>query len=586
MLSTAKRISEQIGSDAESLRLLLVSTSWSRLALLERLLAVYGHQVVYANGLGQATKALKQENFHLALVDLDMAEFDGLTLIGHLWREDPDLPILAVGAQNDDIRREAAIQAGVSAHFNWPPDPPALAMAAQVAAKQGISRPYAMARKLMATSNAVAMESAKHNEAERFLLRSLNLLMEHFAADRGTMFLAEKDATGAVLLQPRAADGINPDFLSAVKPGEKVTGKVFSTGLGQLILNEVSSQPGYENCRAISGLSAGMSVPMRVQDEIRGVVNISMTQTNKPFTPRDLEMLEFLAGNVALSLEHVEVVSGQTVLRKQLENAERLSVVGELTASITHEIKNPLAFVQTNLGTLKEYMAAVVPLLQDLQKQSDSAAFDADIKKQILADDIDDVVEDAVPLISECQEGITRCRTIIEDLRSMMQSDEAELDFADVSLSDALEQGKKMTRSKVAKVAQVLSTMPDDVQVYGGEIQIVQMFINLLNNAADAIAERLESQPEPVGEIQVSAELQERAVKVSVGDNGIGMDAQTLSRVFNPLFTTKQKRGGIGLGLGMVQRIAARHGGEIQIVSEKGQGTTVSVILPRALGED
>lgn len=168
----------------------------------------------------------------------------------------------------------------------------------------------------------------------------------------------------------------------------------------------------------------------------------------------------------------------------------------------------------------------------------------------------------------------------------MMQSDEAELDFADVSLSDALEQGKKMTRSKVAKVAQVLSTMPDDVQVYGGEIQIVQMFINLLNNAADAIAERLESQPEPVGEIQVSAELQERAVKVSVGDNGIGMDAQTLSRVFNPLFTTKQKRGGTGLGLGMVQRIAARHGGEIQIVSEKGQGTTVSVILPRALGED
>lgn len=586
MLNTATRISEQLGSEAESLRLLLVSTSWSRLALLERLLGVYGHQVVYASSLEQATQHLKDEPFHVALVDLDMSDFDGLTLIGHLWHENPDLPILAVGAQNDKIRREAALQAGVSAHFEWPPDPPALAMAAQVAAKQGLSKPYALARQLMATSNAVALEAAKQSDPDAFLQRSLNLVMAHFGANRATMFLRHEANGQEPVLRVRAFSGINPDFLSDVRPGEKVTGKVYSTGLGQLILNEVSSQPGYETCRSIVGLSAGMSVPMRLQDEVLGVVNISSTQANRPFTPRDLETLEFLAGNVVLSLQHVEMMGRQTAMRQQLENAERLTVVGELTASITHEIKNPLAFVQTNLNTLKEYMATVVPVMQSLQDQAANESLDKRFGEDLDLDEVDEVVEDAVPLITECQEGITRCRTIIEDLRSMMQSDEGELEFAKVSVIEAMEQGKKMTRSKVAKVAKVEHQLSPDLMVYGGEVQIVQLFVNLFNNAADAIAERMESDSDLHGEILVSALVEERAVTLTVHDNGIGMDAQTLSRVFNPLFTTKQLRGGTGLGLGMVQRIAARHGGNINIESEKGVGTAVSVSLPRPMGDD
>jgi signal transduction histidine kinase len=239
-----------------------------------------------------------------------------------------------------------------------------------------------------------------------------------------------------------------------------------------------------------------------------------------------------------------------TDLRRRLVTAGRLAAVGELAAGIAHEINNPVAFVGSNLATLREYFA-------ELAKEHGREARSGDL------------LRDGEELIEDCLEGVARVKQIVHDVKGFAHAGE-ERSF--VSVNSLLDSALRVARPLLpggARLEQYLSDVP---HVHASARHIQQVFLNLLTNAAQAI--------EPTGTIRVQTSRAAGGVLVRVSDDGCGMGPEVLERVFDPFFTTKDVGEGTGLGLAISYQIVRSHGGEIRIDSTPGKGTGVRVYLP------
>jgi signal transduction histidine kinase len=239
-----------------------------------------------------------------------------------------------------------------------------------------------------------------------------------------------------------------------------------------------------------------------------------------------------------------------TDLRRRLIMAGRLAAVGELAAGIAHEINNPIAFVGSNLQTLREYWAELV-------------------KEAGRDPSVGDQAHDGEELIEECLEGIARVKQIVHDVKGFAHAGE-ERSFVNVNL--LIDAALRVARPLIppnARIEQILSDVP---HVRASARHIQQVFLNLLTNAAQAIEEN--------GRIRAVTARRGDGVLVRIADDGCGMPPDVVDRVFDPFFTTKEVGEGTGLGLAISYQIVRSHGGEIEIDSAPGKGTEVSVFLP------
>jgi signal transduction histidine kinase len=259
-------------------------------------------------------------------------------------------------------------------------------------------------------------------------------------------------------------------------------------------------------------------------------------------TLRDKQGLAF--GRVVVLRDTREVVD----LRRRLVTAGRLAAVGELAAGIAHEINNPIAFVRSNLGTLREYWA-------ELSRRA--------------GDDAADLVRDGGELIDECREGIERVGLIVHDVKSFAHSGE-ERSFVDVNA--LLESALRVAHPQLPPNARLERIFSDVPHLHASARHLQQVFLNLLTNACHAIG--------PQGTIRVQTARAGDAVRVRITDDGCGMAPEVLERVFDPFFTTKGVGEGTGLGLAITYQIVRSHGGDVGIESAPGQGTRVEILLP------
>ncbi len=226
----------------------------------------------------------------------------------------------------------------------------------------------------------------------------------------------------------------------------------------------------------------------------------------------------------------------------QLAQAEKLSAVGEIAASVVHEVKNPLSAIVSyaQLGQEAEKIEAA----RDLFKQIEGNAWrSSDVLQTLLA------------------------------YARMEKAIQTRLDPAAVA-RDAL---RLLRHQFLLKQIEVETSLPEGLPfVLGNANQLQQVLVNLMMNAAHAM-ERGERKV-----LGVTAEVQGEAVAISVRDTGVGIAPADRQKLFRPFFTTKPARQGTGLGLSVSQRIVQEHRGEIRVESEPGRGATFSVVLPRA----
>jgi two-component system NtrC family sensor kinase len=225
---------------------------------------------------------------------------------------------------------------------------------------------------------------------------------------------------------------------------------------------------------------------------------------------------------------------------KELLHKEKLASMGQLAAGVAHEINNPL-------GTILLF---------------------ADVLSKELPDG--DPKRDDLKMISS---ETIRCKKIVSDLLNFAR--QQEVLSQDTNLHDLLEQviSSVSQQDSFKKVTIARSFCNDPLVIQADQSQLMQVFVNLLNNAAEAMSGG--------GTITIASRLLENGwVEVTVADTGCGIREEHLDKLFTPFFTTKPIGKGTGLGLSIVYGIIKMHRGQISVKSNVGQGTTFTVTLP------
>jgi len=260
----------------------------------------------------------------------------------------------------------------------------------------------------------------------------------------------------------------------------------------------------------------------------------------------------------------------------QLLQSEKMASIGQLAAGVAHEINNPVGFVNSNLGTLQIYADNLLKLLQAYEQQEGSLPDGgrqeiARLKKEI---DVAYLRDDMGSLLAESLDGLQRVKRIVRDLKDFAHVDESERLWA--NLETGLESTLNVVWNELKYKATVVKEYGNIPQIECIPSQLNQVFMNLLVNAGQAIAEQ--------GRITLRTGYDEENVWIEVEDTGKGIQPEHLVRIFEPFFTTKPVGQGTGLGLSLSYGIVHKHGGRIEVKSELGKGTVFKVILPRNSG--
>jgi len=282
-------------------------------------------------------------------------------------------------------------------------------------------------------------------------------------------------------------------------------------------------------------------------------------------------------------LEELRQVQDQVVMR------EKLAALGELTAGVAHEIKNPLNFV-------KNFAEGSIEILEELKgviSENDTGELTEDQRQLML-----EIGSDLDENLSSILRNGERANRIVQDMLGMGRGS-GEFQVVDLN-SLVMEHANLAYHAARAADSNFQITIKDDLDPEVGEVNVIphdiaRVFLNMVSNACYATDEkrkRLREEAEAGGEageryeplLEVSTRRGEDDVTVTIRDNGSGIPKDLVDKVFNPFFTTKPPDKGTGLGLSLSNDIVVKHGGEIKVSTEAGEYTEMSVRLPAKPG--
>ena len=304
---------------------------------------------------------------------------------------------------------------------------------------------------------------------------------------------------------------------------------------------------------AHAGLRSLVMAPLRSEAEVFGVL-LAARRAPEAFSSGDCEFLRQLSAHVSLAARQAALLGSlqraYEDLRRSQQAAlqhERLRAVGQMASGIAHDINNAISPALLYGEALLEAEHALTPHGR------------------------------------EQLEGIVRAlgdvAATVERLREFYRPRDAARPMTSVSVNALVPQVVSFSRARWGDMARRqgiaidvrTDLAPELPTIVGSESEIREALINLIFNALDALTEG--------GTLRIATRPWQRGVQVDVADSGIGMNAETLQRCLSPFFTTKGERG-TGMGLSMVEAMAQRHGAHIDIASEPGRGTTVTLRFP------
>jgi signal transduction histidine kinase len=266
--------------------------------------------------------------------------------------------------------------------------------------------------------------------------------------------------------------------------------------------------------------------------------------------------------------------------QKQLVESEKLAGLGQMTAGIAHELNNPINFVNSNVGPLQRDIADVLSMLDAYQALGpDATQNDLEmLKKRCEELDIQFLRKEIAQLVQGIEEGSKRTAEIVKGLRIFARTDKDTLIAANINecIQSTLVVMKGVTKGQVTVHKQLATDIPD-VDCFPGKLN--QVIANLVSNAIHAT--RIPGRNAIQRNIWISSEHDSDFVRIRVKDDGCGIDAQEVEKIFVPFFTTKAVGEGTGLGLAIARGIIEEHKGQIEVVSQPGKGTEFILHLPR-----
>jgi two-component system, NtrC family, sensor kinase len=396
--------------------------------------------------------------------------------------------------------------------------------------------------------------------------------------------------------QGAASFGLPEDHHRAVmdiahRPGRGSLGARVLLENAPVLIDDAESDPEYTfgSFQRRIGMRSMLGVPLMREGAAIGLLLIFRKRV-QPFTKRHVDLATTFADQAVIAIENVrlfdevqarteELAASLDELRTaqdRLVQTEKLASLGQLTAGIAHEIKNPLNFVN-NFAALS---AELIDELTDLLKP---AALDGTTRKE--ADELTQTLKDNLEKV--VQHG-KRADSIVKNM--LLHSREGSGEHRPSDINELLDESLNLAyHGARAEKPQFNITLQRDFDASAGEIElfsqeITRVFLNLIANGFYAVTKRKAELGNSGYEPRLSATTRNlgNTVEIRIRDNGVGIPAEVKEKMFNPFFTTKPAGEGTGLGLSMSHDIIVKqHGGTIDVETEPGQFTEFTIVLPR-----
>jgi PAS domain S-box-containing protein len=309
----------------------------------------------------------------------------------------------------------------------------------------------------------------------------------------------------------------------------------------------------------------------------------------------DRELIRAVFNELGSYLEQAHLKIQRSLMEIQLHHTQRIEAMGQLASGIAHEMNTPNQYIQDNLNFLKDNLARMTPLAERILKALEGSERDIaplpyeetqKILKEMRGLELPFLIEEMPKAIAQSLEGIGKQRNLIDAMRSYSHPGENQRRLRR-NVNRIIEEALVLSKHEWVRLAVVETDLSDDlpeIPCYPQDLS--QVFINILVNAAHAIADRYlndgRSLPEsPPGRIRIHSRLVDDMAEISISDNGTGISDADAKRIFEPFYTTKEVGKGTGQGLAIAYEIIEnRHKGQILLRSDPGVGSEFRLLLP------
>ncbi|TMQ57737.1 MAG: response regulator [Candidatus Eisenbacteria bacterium] len=556
-------------------RVLVVDDEKTVQHVLTTLLQQQGYETESAGSAEVALSKLDGGPISVAFLDIVLPGMNGLELLARIKARDPDAEVIMMTSHASAKTAIEALRKGAYDYIDKPFELDHVVAVAERATSQ---------RRLRLENRRLQEEQVRQNQVLREAVKrlgSLNsagiglaaissigslldfiveLVSDELDAERVSLMLVNELGTELTIAASR---GLDPSIVTQTRVplGVGVAGRVAKEGK-ELYSNsdlehpsvEAGGHPGAEG--PFASIPISVSIPIRTPTNVLGVLNVTGRRERRPFTRDDTSYLSSLAGQLAVAIERArnadDLRRAYDNLRRtqdQLVATGRLKAIGEMAAGVAHDFNNLLNGILVNSQLIQRDLDQVGVPLDRLKKQASL------VEKLAL-------------------QGADTVRRL-QDFAGLRKDRPSER----VDLNDVARRAVELTTPKWQGELgasgiriEIEVSLPSIPAITGNVRELTQAVSNLIFNAVEAM---------PMGgSIGIATSVDDRGVRLTVSDTGCGMSQETRERLFESFFTTKAH--GQGLGMSVVHGIVRRLGGEIEIESRPGEGTSIGLVFPPA----
>jgi signal transduction histidine kinase len=403
--------------------------------------------------------------------------------------------------------------------------------------------------KLLADLSSVFIR-ASVDEIDDEIEQWLERIVLAMGVDRSTVAQSDPEDGHLYITHQWAREGVSALPRSRTLPPRQFSWLVDKVNSGQVVvISRMDDLPPeastVREAFRLMGNKSNVTVPLRVGGLVVGALLFGAIVSEKHWSEQEVQRLKLVAEILGNALERKRAEAEIRRLSEELRQTSQVMAMGELTASLAHELNQPLGAILNNAKAARRLLTAKRPDLSEINEA------------------LEDIIRDD-----------RRAVDIVKNVRAMFQPGEVKTSTVNVH-ELLLDVARIVSADARTKQISWSTALPDSLAVVrGDQTHLTQAVLNLVMNAFDSVCDR--EGPRKV--TLLAAQEGANEIRVSVHDSGKGIDPAVMSRLFEPFFTTKPH--GMGMGLTIVRSIVENHGGRIWATQNPDRGATLQFTLP------